>query len=57
MVEIKTDFSMDIEEVNIVSLVKVYNFKNIWRPVGFVNQVDDLWRFSHRACTFQCKED
>jgi hypothetical protein len=27
MVEIKIDFSMDIEEVNIMSLVEVYNFK------------------------------
>ncbi len=22
-----------------------------------MNQVDDLWRFSHKACTFQCKGD
>ncbi|CAM6071664.1 unnamed protein product [Sphagnum tenellum] len=57
MAEIQTDFSVVAGVVGIVSLIKLDNFKTIWRPVGPVTQVQDLWRFSHRVPSFQLKGD
>ncbi|CAK9256280.1 unnamed protein product [Sphagnum jensenii] len=55
MVEIETNFSVVTGGVGIVSLIKLDNFKSLWRPVGPVTQVQDLWRFSHRVPTFRVK--
>ncbi|CAK9253872.1 unnamed protein product [Sphagnum jensenii] len=57
MAEIQTDFSVVAGVVGIVSLIKLDNFKTIWRPVGLVTQVEDLWRFSHRVPSFRLKGD
>ncbi|CAM6045811.1 unnamed protein product [Sphagnum compactum] len=57
MAEIQTDFSVVAGVVGIVSLIKLDNFKTIWRPVGPVTQVQDLWRFSHRVPSFRLKGD
>ncbi|CAK9190383.1 unnamed protein product [Sphagnum troendelagicum] len=57
MAEIQTDFSVVAGVVGIVSLIKLDNFKTIWKPVGPVTQVQDLWRFSHRVPSFRLKGD